>query len=73
MSDLEVLDRDAPEIMGAWSRLARMEVNNGDPVCDNNGACWQYVSSTTKHHQFRHRCHPSTNERMMLHIDRTDI
>lgn len=73
MSDFEVLDPNAPELMGAWSRLARDPVNNGDPICDHNGECWQYLSSTARYHQFRHRCHPSTNERMMLQIDRTDV
>ncbi|AFY74749.1 hypothetical protein Syn7502_02811 [Synechococcus sp. PCC 7502] len=52
-----------------WSRLVDLE---GESECLNNGEVWQYMGSKIEGsdyvHTFRHRCHPTTNDRGYRHI-----
>ena len=64
-------DKDKDEWEFAWKRLLQV---TGDPneTMENNGECWQYMGSIyvapTWVHQFRHRNHPSTNQRVYKDI-----
>ena len=71
---IKFIDRECSEWSLMWQSLAKMEVNNDDPVCDNEetGDCWQYMGTFEKVakvvHEFRHRRHPLTCTRMVIDI-----
>jgi hypothetical protein len=57
---------EGPEEDKMWAKLTK---EYGDPVQRNDGECWQYMGSVWKSewlHTFRHRCHPSTDDRICV-------
>lgn len=68
MSSTEIIERDSPEWNRMWKMLANLPLNNGDTVCLNQDEVWQYLGTVNGEHEFRHRCHPSTNQREYLTI-----
>jgi hypothetical protein len=64
-----ILKQDSPDWLGAWGWLDAHPINTGLPepkVALNQGEVWQYMGSYLKDgiliSDFRHRCHPRTND-----------
>lgn len=68
--------RDTPEWDYMWQELAKHPINKGikEPtVSYNDGELWEYMGSyvfdkKNSIHEFRHRCHPKTEEREYIKI-----
>lgn len=64
------VEPESAEWSFAWAGVARRY--GSDFAQLNRGECWQYMGTAFTargwEHQFRHRCHPSTNERVYLHL-----
>lgn len=67
---MEYLDINHSEWPKMWDELASYSLNNGDPLCINDGHCWEYMGSTSNHHHLRHNCHPLTNKTEYIYIER---
>lgn len=67
---MEYLTIDNPEWQRMWDELASYKINNGDPLCVNQGDCWEYLGSTADHHHLRHACHPVTERVEYIYIER---
>jgi len=67
---MRFLAPDDPEWIWAWAKL---RVEYGDSVQENQGEVWQYMGSSQYNHTFRHRCHPSINDRMYHHVPASDV
>lgn len=71
-----IIKRDSPEWNYMWGWLECHPCNNGlkEPTLamNVNGETWHYMASYHKGnlkemvHEFRHRCHPITQDRMYL-------
>lgn len=64
-----------------WDWLAEHPINESvaEPmvaVNDMNGECWQYMGSFRQDnktiHEFRHRSHPTTGDRIYLKLNASD-
>ena len=67
--ELVLITPESEEWEYMWDWLASHPINEGieDPsLATNNNESWQYMGSLmqgkTVLHQFRHRCHPLTND-----------
>ena len=54
-----------------WTRMKELV---GDFEAEHDGEAWQYMGTVhVPHakpvHEFRHRCHPATNDRVLLRFD----
>lgn len=67
---MQYLDINHPEWQKMWDDLASYKINNGDPLCINQGACWEYMGSTLDHHHFRHSAHPLTAKTEYIYMER---
>lgn len=67
---MEYLDNNHYEWQKMWDELASFKVNEKDPLCINNGHCWEYLGSTRDHHHFRHEQHPKTGKVEYLYVER---
>ncbi len=67
---MEYLDINHPEWQKMWEDMGSYTINNGDPLCINDGICWEYMGSTLDHHHFRHAAHPLTNKIEFIYIER---
>jgi hypothetical protein len=67
---MEYLTIDNPEWQRMWDELASYKINSGDPLCVNQGDCWEYLGSTADHHHLRHACHPVTERVEYIYIER---
>jgi len=68
---MHYIDINHPEWQRMWEELAGYPLNNGDPLCVNEKACWEYMGSTDDHHHLRHACHPLSNKAEYMYIERT--
>lgn len=61
---------DSRALEPAWQLLP------GGPEAEYQDECWQYMGSRwngrTAFHSFRHRCHPSTNDRLVVWVAEDD-
>lgn len=74
---------DSTEWNNMWQWVAEHPLNRGleEPTVafnELNGECWQYMGSFRSQdgrvvHEFRHRSHPTDNERRYLKMNATDI
>lgn len=71
------MNPDHPEYQYMWDRLSKLEINRPVPdkfVAWNEqyGESWQYMGTWSKEgavtHEFRHRAHPTTNEKIVIRI-----
>ena len=53
----------SPEWDEAWRGLHE-RFGSVDEICPCCGEAWQYMGTVDGHHEFRHRHHPETGERM---------
>lgn len=67
---MEYLDNNDSEWNEMWQQLADYGINNGDPLCVNQGLCWEYMGSTADHHNFRHSKHPASGRIEHAYIER---
>lgn len=68
---MDYLKPDTQEWEYAWAQLAAHPLNNVLPdskMAVNNGEVWEYMGTDKGKHTFRHRCHPSSDEREYVHI-----
>jgi hypothetical protein len=71
VKQLALLTSKDPEWGSAWNHFPDKEE-------ENNYQVWQYMNSLYIEeeqrwvHEFRHRCHPSTNDRMIRRIPATE-
>lgn len=70
---LEYIDHNHHEWKSMWEELSRQPLNEGDPLCINEGQCWEYVSSSPDHHYFRHNIHPGTNRPEHIYLERSAV
>jgi hypothetical protein len=69
-SSLEYIDYNHSEWKPMWEELSKQPMNEGDPLCINDGQCWEYMSSSADHHYFRHNNHPQTNRPEHIYLER---
>lgn len=67
---MEFLEAQHAEWHDMWSGLASYPINGDDPICLNNGKCWEYMGSSADHHHFRHPLHPRTDKTEYLYVER---
>ncbi len=67
---MEYIDSHHPEWDPMWQALAKDRLNGGDPLCVHQGLSWEYMGSTTDHHNFRHSRHPATGRIEHIYIER---
>ncbi len=67
---MEYLDVSHPEWDSMWQQLADYPINKSDPLCVNQGLCWEYMGSTADHHNFRHSKHPVSGRIEHAYIER---
>ena len=70
-NSLEYIDHNHKEWASMWEQLSQQPLNEGDPLCINEGQSWEYVSSSSDHHYFRHNYHPRTNRTEHIYLERT--
>jgi hypothetical protein len=78
--ELLIFKQDSPSYNFMWNWLANHPINAGidNPmVALNEGEVWQNMGSFRQGDvtvtQFRHRCHPKTNERKSLSVTHPKI
>jgi hypothetical protein len=74
--EILIIKENSPEYKFMWNWIAAHPLNEGlaEPmVAFNDGEVWQYMGSHRNGlktlHTFRHRYHPSTNERKNLTVE----
>jgi len=72
-ASLEYIDHSHNEWKSMWEELSNQPINSGDTLCINEGKCWEYVSSTSDHHYFRHSLHPNTNRPEHIYLERSPL
>jgi len=68
---VEFIEASHCEWCDMWQALSEHHLNNGDPICLFMDECWEYMGSTTDHHNFRHLKHPRTCEKEFAYIERS--
>lgn len=68
---MEYLDGTHPEWDEMWQQLADDPLNDGDPLCINQGLTWEYMGSSVDHHNFRHSKHPKSGRIEHIYLERT--
>ena len=67
---MEYLDPGHVEWPEMWEQLANQAINSGDQLCIYSGHCWEYMGSTSDHHNFRHEKHPKTKKTEYIYLER---
>lgn len=73
MATITFMERGSSEWDRAWTALAGARINAGladpsDAYDAGSNEVWQYMGTSNGAHEFRHRCHPATGERVNLRI-----
>jgi hypothetical protein len=73
MSKVEFLVPCSAAMDAAWQLLAHHPLNRGlaEPCVawsSFGGDAWQYMGTVDGHHEFRHRCHPRTQQREVTRL-----
>lgn len=77
--EMIIIKQDSPEYNFMWGWIAAHPINKGltDPMeAFNDGEAWQYMGTYKQGpravHEFRHRNHPSNNDRVNLKVSASD-
>lgn len=77
--EMLIIKENSPEYNYMWNWLASHPINEGfaEPmVAFNDGEAWQYMGTykqgTKALHEFRHRNHPSNNDRVSLKVNASE-